>query len=582
MASFFREKKLHARPARRKDVHFSFAPLVTLAFIAGLATASCNIVQGFQDAGDTLFPEQKTYLAAPGVQLVNGGYSDLGFAVGTDIYLVARGTDDTTGGLFSMPYGDPKPCLIPAVGRFWATSNANRKVPLFAYFADNESQGLLQFADANCSRFDLQFDGARLPVAETDSSLVIWAGNDLWLATPELDLQQQLASDVQDFQRSALGYVVRTSSNLQLFDADWVPLGSFGDQVVYLRVVGSNLMFSDNAGVHRLSGTPQDLKDEVVAEDACELGMQDGTWATFRSPCSSGPVIALNVASDKQFELSFDADPQRLKLVPARGSAGADPTQDPFWFFGMRDGGTDDSQATLVVQPPTGSEFTLGAHATFQQLQLLQSAEETHGYALVDVDDNGSGNYLWWDAAGHTKQLAQHALSQPSRLIVDFDGSLGKLAVVSGDRLLVLAKGVPWPEFEYRDATREWTALFHDLNLPGQPHGQTGQLSVFYGSLDALQATPVGDPFTAPDLQLIAPSAAVFRVAALGQVLSGVMYLSDFDEQLGTGSLDYRNLDLRFTAHVADGVSDYAVVNDQVLYAVPRGENAGIWLVSGK
>jgi hypothetical protein len=189
---------------------------------------------------------------------------------------------------------------------------------------------------------------------------------------------------------------------------------------------------------------------------------------------------------------------------------------------------------------------------------------------------------LWWDKEGHTKLLAEHALSQPSRLVVDFDGSLGKLAVTSGDRLLVLTEGVPWQQFEYRDSTQQWTALFHDLILPGQTHGQNGQLSVFYGSLDALQGTPIPAPFSAPDLQLVAPSAGVFRVTALGKVLSGVMYLADFDEQVGTGRLDYRNLDLRFTAHVSDGVSDYAVVDDQVLYAVPRGDNAGIWLVSGK
>jgi hypothetical protein len=60
------------------------------------------------------------------------------------------------------------------------------------------------------------------------------------------------------------------------------------------------------------------------------------------------------------------------------------------------------------------------------------------------------------------------------------------------------------------------------------------------------------------------------------------MYLADFDEHSGTGRLDYRNLDLRFTAHVNDGVSDFHVIDNQVLYAVPRGKNAGIWLVAGK
>ena len=578
MAPLMRDKKLSGRSA------------LTLAWGAfvwgalGFITYGCNIVQGFQDAGDTLFPDQKTYLAAPGVRLVPGGYHALGFAVGADIYLLARSTDDTTDGLYSMPYVDPRPCLIPGVGRYWATRSSSRHPPLLAYFSDDASRGLLHFADANCNTFDLEFDNAVLPIAETDASLVIWAGSDLWLATPELGQQVRLASDVTDVQRGAFGqgFVVRTAGNLSLFSSDWTPLGEVGKQVVSVRLAGNVIFFSDSAGVHRLSLGSQGPTDDVLDAAGCALGMQDATWATYRAPCSGGTVFAVHAATGNQFELPFDADPQRLKLVPARGSRGADPSQDPFWFFGMRDGDSDASQGSLVVKPPSGDEFTLGAHATFQQLSLLESADETHGYALVDVASDGSGRYLWWNAERHTKELAQRVLSQPSRLIVDFDGSLGKLAVTSGDRLLVLTEGVPWPQFEYRDSTRQWTALFHDLILPGQPHGQNGQLSVFYGTLDALEGTPITAPFTAPDLQLIAPSAGVFRVAALGQVLSGVIYLADFDEQRGTGRLDYRNLDLRFTAHVSDGVSDYAVVQDQVLYAVPRGENAGIWLVSGK
>lgn len=544
----------------------------------------CNVVQGFQDAGDTLFPEQKTYLAAPGVQLVSGGYHDVGFAVGADIYLLARRTDDTQGGLVSVPYGDPHPCVIPSVARYWASSNLTRRPPLLAYFNDDASRSTLHFADANCKLFELELEDATLPVGETASSVIVWAGSDLWLVTPESGKQQQLAVGVTGVVRrpSEQGFVVQAGGGLLLFKSDWTPQGEFGARVGSLRLAGSTIFFSDSAGMHRLISGSQGPEDHLLAADACGLGMQGSPWVTFRAPCSGGSVFAVHEPSGNQFKLPFDADPERLKLVPARGSRGLDPSRDPFWFFGMRDGDSDASRSTLVVKPPSGDEFPLGAHATFQQLSLLESPEETHGYALVDVAGDGSGRYLWWDSQGQTKVLAEHVLSQPSRLIVDFDGSLGKLAVTSGDRLLVLTEGVPWPEFEYRDSSRQWTVLLHDLILPGQAHGQNGQLSAFYGTLDALQATPLTAPLVAPELQLIAPSAGVFRVAALGQVLSGVMYLADFDEQSATGRLDYRNLDLRFTAHVNDGVSDYRVLGDQVLYAIPRGENSGIWLVSSK
>ncbi len=557
-------------------------PLRALLFV--LACAGCDIVQGFQQAGDTIFPEQKTYLAAPGVRLVTGGYRDLDLAVGADIYLLARSPDDSNGKLFTMRYADPHPCVIPTVGRYKSTRNASRRPPIISYFHEDVAQSTLHFADANCQLFELELDDAQLPLTETETSLVVRAGGDLWLVTPELAEQQKLASDVQDVLGGAFGggYAVRAGGSITLFDGEWTPQGSFGTDVVTLQLAGKTIFYADSAGVHRLLRSSSGVQDELLAADACDLGMQDDTWATFRAPCAGGTVMAVHEPSGNRFELPFDADTRRLRLVPARESRGLDPTLDPFWFFGLRDEDNDAGRDTLVVRAPAGNEFTLGAHATLQHLDLLESAAESHGYALVDVADDGSGRYLWWDSEGQSKVLAERALSQPSRLIVDFDGSLGKLAVTSGDRLLVLAEGVPWPAFEYRDQTQQWTALFHDLILPGQPGAENGQLSVFYGTLDALEATAIDQPLTAPELLPIAPRAAVFRVSSLGLVLSGVIYLADFDAQSGVGQLDYRNLDLRFTAHISAGVSDYLVLQDQVLYAVPSGEHAGIWLLSGR
>jgi hypothetical protein len=65
-------------------------------------------------------------------------------------------------------------------------------------------------------------------------------------------------------------------------------------------------------------------------------------------------------------------------------------------------------------------------------------------------------------------------------------------------------------------------------------------------------------------------------------VLSGVSYLTRFDPTTRTGRLEYRNLELRFTARVNNGVSDYLVAHDEILYTIPYGNDAGIWLVPGK
>jgi hypothetical protein len=118
--------------------------------------------------------------------------------------------------------------------------------------------------------------------------------------------------------------------------------------------------------------------------------------------------------------------------------------------------------------------------------------------------------------------------------------------------------------------------LFHDMQ------NAFGRLSVLPGGLDGLEATPVDRELVLPELSEVASNVVVVSTTSLNDVLSGVIYLKDYDFVTRTGRLQYRNLDLRFSARVNDGVSDYFVTHDEVLYAVPYGEDAGIYLAPGK
>jgi hypothetical protein len=561
------------------------APAHCSLFIACALAASsvgCDIVQGFQDAGDSLFPEQSTHLASPGLRLVSGGYRELGIAAGSELHLLARGADDTTGKLFVMRYADPHPCSIDNVVRFAATREPSRNVPLFSYFYENVRQGTLHFADANCKVYDLTFDDAQLPVAETEKGLVIWAGSELWLAVPETGARTRLAESVEDVVGGVFGrrFAVRANGRVTLFDSTWKAQGTFGDKVTALQRASKTLFYTDSAGLHRIIAGKTDaqpLEDSLLSSDACGMGMQDGTWLTYRSPCSGGRVLAAHEPTGQVYTLPFDADPRQLKLVPALKSRGLDPTSDPFWFFFMRNGASDESRNTLFVRTPMGDERALGARSTLLQLRFFETATDVYGYALVDITGE-TGRYVWWNAAGETRTLAQNAMWRTRRLVVDFDGAVGSVAATSGDRLTVLAERVPWQAFEYQDATKAWTVFFHDLDAAGQ----NGKLSAFYDGIDGLQAIPPDKPFAAPALLPVASNVPALRTGSLNDVLSGVIYFKDMDFKTGTGELEYRNLELRFTARINDDVSDYVVSHDEVLYTIPYGDNAGIWLVSGK
>jgi hypothetical protein len=467
------------------------------------------------------------------------------------------------------------------VSRFSTTREPSRKAPLISYFHEDERRGTLRFADATCRTYPLTFEDALLPVSETERSIVVWAGSDLWLATPETGSQSLLASDVANVIRRVFGqrWAVVASGRLAVFDKNWTSQGSFGDEVGSVVRAGQSLFYLDADGAHRIVASDEGskvLESELLVKDACSLGSEDGIWVTLRSPCSGGKVLAIHEPTGQAYTLPFDADASRVKLVPALKSPGLDPLVDPFWFFYLRSGATEGSEDTLFVRTPSGDEHALGARATLRQLRLVESESETHGYALVDVAGE-TGRYVWWNATGETRTLAENTMWQPDRLVVDFDGRVGSVAIPAGESLVVLAERVQWDAFEFQDSTQKWTVLFHDMQEQG-----AGRLSVFPEGIDALEAASLEKSLSPPELSAVASNVIAFGTSSLDDVLPGVTYLTDFDVSTLTGRLEYRNLELRFTARVNEGVSAYVVSHDEILYTIPYGDDAGIWLASAK
>src|SRR5579862_2712883 len=82
------------------------------ASLLALGSLSCDVVEGFKHAGDALFPPEKTYLDAPGYQLVSGGYRQLVLLTSTELFVLARSGDDADDSLYSIRYAVPGPCAI--------------------------------------------------------------------------------------------------------------------------------------------------------------------------------------------------------------------------------------------------------------------------------------------------------------------------------------------------------------------------------------------------------------------------------------------------------------------------------------
>jgi hypothetical protein len=139
-----------------------------------------------------------------------------------------------------------------------------------------------------------------------------------------------------------------------------------------------------------------------------------------------------------------------------------------------------------------------------------------------------------------------------------------------------IAQRVPVWGSEYRDRKDRWAAVFHEFD------GSSGKLSILDGGLDAAELAYVAAGVPDFTLKTVAPSVGYYRTAFLDFVLPGVIYIANHDPERDVGLLEYRNLELGFTAQISEGVADFVVTADDVLYTVPYGNAAGIWLLQAK
>ena len=538
--------------------------------------AGCDLVQGFQDAGDALFPEERTHLNAPGLRLVAGNYRDIRFSSGADLYLLARKPDDPERNLYAMLYSAPRPCSIPRVAGYLATHLAQIDAPAIAYFEEDVWTGSLHFADAECTVYPHVIDNAR-PVDATPDGFVVWVGNELSIFNPVTGIDKPLSSGVEGLILRAFSghHIASANRQIVVFSPDWRPLGSFGENAVRAERAGASLFYEDDGGIHRLTPVEGGITDKVLAADGCELAARDEPWVQYFSPCAQQKLVIYHEPTSQAAAVDIPAQPRHVQVEKAAGSLGTNPETQPFWFFYLRDVNAETDRGTLVVRAPDGSEAELGTDASLDLADVFEPDDGAYGYALVSMTGS-TGTYRYWTLDGARRDLATGVLPDAGRLIVDFDGVKGNLAAPSRDQLRIVSEGVPSRGFEYDDRKGRWTAIYHEFD------GTRGALSILDGNLDS---TEIGFQSTGDadfGMRTIAPDVGYFRTAFLDFVLPGILYIAEHDPVRDVGLLEYRNLELGFTAQISEGVSDFIVTADDVLYAVPYGSAAGIWLLQAK
>jgi hypothetical protein len=534
-----------------------------------LVTSSwgCDVIQGLSDAGRAIFPDDRTHVDAPGSRIAAGNFSELDFAgvwLGKGVSgfkLLARTAVPGDDSLSVIGFTDGRVCRVEDVGKYVVSPNlVGSGQAMLSYLDGPGPRGTLRFADLHCELLPAVLPDATLSSATTaDGRRIVITGSDLVLVDAATGVVEHLEADVAQVTMRAGGpHVVQADGHLSVYDGGWRLRSRHGEGVVraaYVPPNGSTVVFEDSSGIWRLSPSTMDFLP--VAADGCELAfpMRQAHFVTFRLPCNGGSVIAAGVESAATFTLGPDIDPEHVEFWKEDFPVGK------LWVAHFRDFDAGAALGTLLLRSEDGRDLILGERAAPEWIS--PSSSGASGLALVNVDGE-VGDLVHFDTSGTVRVVAERTLRIPENtgLLINFDGQAGDLAAVDSlGRVTLLIPKIPRSNALYLNQDLSVAAALNEFD------GRVGTLSRLNRSSFELEtvATGVLHPHHG-FIEALLPGMAWIRAEGRGD----------------TGTLEYQNTELLYTATVSEGVASFLSTTEGLIYSVPHGDGAGVWFAEAK
>jgi hypothetical protein len=539
------------------------------AFSASLAlvgATGCDIVQGLGDAGKAIFPDRPTYLNTPGTRLAAGSYSTLDFSgvwlghhtIG--FKLLARSVDPGDDSLAVIGFTDGRVCKVEHVGAYRSSSLAGAGEVMLSYLDGAGPRGTLRFADPECQPLPAVVPDAALSSAVmADGRRLVVSGEDLVLVDAAAGVIEPFEPAVERIMTRANGpFLIQAGGHLSVYDDDWNLLHRHGKGVVRSGYVAysSRIVFEDENGISVASPAGAAA---LIARGACGLGFSSWQplFVTYRQPCDGGPTVALQPDSLESVELGRGVNPEHAEFW----RSGIAPNQ-ALWVAHYRDFDDDTEVGTLLLRSEDGRDLVLGARAAPEWLN--PSAGGTEGFTLVDVDGE-VGDLVRFDTSGAVRVVVERALRHQVGvgLIANFDGIAGDLGGLDFEgRFRTMLERVPRTMHAYVNHDATVGAAFAGFD------GRAGTLS---------RVTSTYEERVTVATRVLHP-----HHGFIDSLFPGMAWIRADEDGGDTGTLEYQNTDLVYTATVSEGVASFLPTTEGLIYAVPRGAGAGVWFAEGK
>ena len=550
------------------------------AAIAFNSLACSKIVNGISDFGNNLANPDLITVGGPGSRVAEGSYASPLVDPWDDAGPVVVAFEFLSDGphLAMRPLKGGSGCDTGLAYSSIVRDKLDNLTQLIAYSAgeagDADGFGTVHFVDHQCKEYGQPVKSAKLPsiLYQNPPGYLIQTSTQLIVVAPWSETTTVLAENLSwwdtwvDADKSI---AVIDGGHFKIFDAQHRQIADIGTAVTQMTRLGTSGAFLlVDGGVLRTYQSLSDTAPVEVARDACNASVDTGGCLFYYSPCSSRQLQCYR--TDTLNPVVVDTGVQSLvstrwsqdsKMATLYTKANANDGSTELWLYRSDDG----SNKLLVPK----FAHLYGWSAPAAEIDALVNSDGEVGQAMrytftadpVLIADTVSANF------------SQGLLANFDRTL-----SIGDLytSVQLGQTPQLVASGVPY--------VKDQDVIVSPKNQATLDYGKAA-ITGSDGTLGDL--TLLRYPLTSagPDSPRVIASDVAVGNYRFFQYMNALTYTDAWDIQNGVGSLNLFELDLDATTFISDGVREFLEIYwpwEGIMYVIPNGDRAGIWVARAK
>ena len=552
------------------------------AAVAFNSLACSKIVSGISDFGNNLANPDLITVGGPGTRVAKGSYAsplvdpwdDAGPVVVAFEFL----SDGPHLAMRPLNANGGSGCDTGLAYSSIVRDKLDNLTQLIAYSAseagDADGFATVHFVDHQCKEYGQPVRSAKLPsiLYADPPGYLIPTSTQLLVVAPWSGTTTVLAENLtwwDTWVDADKSIAVIDGGHFKIFDGQHRQIADIGTAVTQMTRVGTSGGFLlVDGGVLRTYQSLSDTAPVQVALDACNASIDPGGCLFYYSPCSSRQLQCYR--TDTSNPIIVDTGVQSLvstrwsqdsKMATLYTKTNADDGSTELWLY-RSDAG---SQSLMVPK----FAHLYGWSAPAAEIDALVNSDGEVGQAMrytftadpVLVADAVSANFSQGLLANFDRTLSIGDLYTPVQL---------------GQTPQLVANAVPY--------VKDQDIIVSPKNQATLDYGKAA-ITGSDGTLGDL--TLLRYPLTSagPDSPRVIASDVAVGNYRFFTYMNALTYTDAWDIQNGVGNLNLYELDLDATTFISEGVREFLEIFwpwEGIMYVVPNGDRAGIWVTRAK